>query len=93
MADICILSTMTNSNKKVKEMQYKIFIMDPKIQFFNDNPDIFPRTLMDISENETRAVMFYLKVSYGKGIDEKVQIPTLIPIPIPKCFSLLDMRK
>ena len=52
-----------------KELKYKIFIMDPKIQFFNNNPDIFPRTRMDISENETRSVMFYLKVSYGNAND------------------------
>ena len=48
-----------------KQLKYKIFIMDPKIQFFNNNPDIFPRTRMHISENETRSVMFYLKVSAG----------------------------
>ena len=50
-----------------KELKYKIFIMDPKIQFFNNNPDIFPRTRMDVLENETRSVVFYLKVSYGTG--------------------------
>ena len=49
-----------------KELQYKIFIMDPKIQYFYDNPDVFPRTRMDVSENETRSVMFYLKVSTGR---------------------------
>ena len=50
-----------------KELRYKIFIMDPKIQFFNNNPDIFPRTRMDVLENETRSVVFYLKASYGTG--------------------------
>ena len=56
-----------------KELQYKIFIMDPKIQFFNNNPDIFPRTIMDIPENETRSIVFYLKVRVNtdrKSIDE-----------------------
>ena len=54
-------------------LRYKIFIMDPKIHFFNNNPDIFPRTIMDIPENETRSIVFYLKVRVNtdrKSIDE-----------------------
>ena len=52
-----------------KHLRYQIFIMDPKIQYFNDNPEIFPRTFMEISENETRAIKFYVKVSCGRSID------------------------
>ena len=56
--------------KLKKHLQYQIFIMDPKIQYFNDNPEIFPRTFMEISENETRAVTFFLKLSWGMGGEE-----------------------
>ena len=43
-------------------LKYDIFITDSKIQYFNENPEVIPRTKMELSEKEARAMVFYLKV-------------------------------